>query len=483
MALELADVGENAPELPGPGRKVGLRDAQARERGDLADDLGGDGQRIRHPKNCKASPLIPKENRRRHRRAPGATRDGAGSPRPNVPALSSLLRRPELAALARTLRDRGERGWIVGGAARDLLLRRPHPDVDLAVSGDPFAIARALEEAGLGTAVPLSESAPRVARVAGRREIDLAEVEGGSILADLGRRDFTVNALAVDLVDRSWIDPFGGRDDLSRKRLKMISEANLRDDPLRVLRAARFVATHGLVPDPATTAACARAARRLASAAPERIRAELEKLLAAPRAVPALAWAARAGMLRAAFGLPLSRARAAALIRRTPLDSPSIRRRAPDERLRLRLVLLAARLGFTPPAAAAWLVDRRFSRSTAREIAAIAGLASEAALPADDSVRWGWVGAAGARAENALLAARLLHGSARRTIARYASAVRRQATPPRVRGEDVLAWLGIAPGPAVGKWLGRLEIEGLRGAVRTRAEARRWLLAQASPLG
>src|SRR5512142_2826691 len=93
--------------------------------------------------------------------------------------LSSLLRRRELAALAKELAARGARGWIVGGAPRDLLLGFEVPDVDVAVEGaDPYELARALEARGIGTAVPLSDEAPRVARLAGARELDLAAVEG-----------------------------------------------------------------------------------------------------------------------------------------------------------------------------------------------------------------------------------------------------------------------------------------------------------------
>jgi tRNA nucleotidyltransferase (CCA-adding enzyme) len=413
-----------------------------------------------------------------------ASRSGAS---PSIASrLRRLLLRPEIVALARALEQHGARGWIVGGATRDLLLGRPVPDVDLAVSADPWALARQLEAAGFGTAVALSNSAPRVARLAGMKgkwkgEIDLAELEGGGIRDDLGRRDFTVNAVAVELSGGDWIDPFGGREDLARGRLRMISEANLRDDPLRVLRVARFLATHGLAPDPATSAACARVAPRIASAAPERIRVELEKLLAAPRAQPALAWAARAGVLGTALGLSLTAAQVRARLGRARFDAPGLRRLPPQNRARVRLTLLAGRLGMEPEAMAAWLAGRRFSRAVSHDIGSLARLAREAARPATSGQLWGWVRDAGDRAPEALLLARLLWPAAqtRRQIARHARTLRARQRPPRVTGEDVLAWLSIPPGPAVGRLLREVEIEGLRGALKTRAQARRWLVLAA----
>jgi poly(A) polymerase len=184
-----------------------------------------------------------------------------------------------LRALARIASGLGQRVWIVGGAARDLLLARGVPEVDAAVSGNAEAIARAMESAGFGRAVALSPAAPRVFRVAGRREVDLAEIEGASIEEDLARRDFTVNAMAFDLTARKWIDPFGGLADLSAGRLRQVAPSNLAEDPLRVLRAARFIATHGLRPDADTSRAARRVAPALATVAAERLRAEWIKIL------------------------------------------------------------------------------------------------------------------------------------------------------------------------------------------------------------
>src|SRR5262249_9767729 len=154
-------------------------------------------------------------------------------------------RRPEIAALERAARARGASAWIVGGALRDRALGLPVPEIDVAVAGDAEAIAADLERDGGGRAVFLSKDrpGPRVFRVAGARPLDVAEIEGGSIEADLERRDFTANALALELPAGTLVDPFGGLADLERRRLRGVRPENFAEDPLRILRAARFQAT------------------------------------------------------------------------------------------------------------------------------------------------------------------------------------------------------------------------------------------------
>jgi tRNA nucleotidyltransferase (CCA-adding enzyme) len=217
---------------------------------------------------------------------------------------ASLRRRRPIAALARLARERGIRVWLVGGAPRDRLLGRPGLDADFAVSRDAEGLALALEERGFGTAVPISESRPRVYRAAGRTPIDLAELEGDSVEQDLARRDFTANAIAIDLETGAWIDPFGGAADIARRRLRLVRESNLAEDPLRAFRAARLYATHRLVPDERTRKACVAVAPRLETVAAERIQAELSKMLEADRVAVPFRWARRAGLLSPGLGLP-----------------------------------------------------------------------------------------------------------------------------------------------------------------------------------
>ena len=113
---------------------------------------------------------------------------------------------------------------------------------------------------------------------------------GDDIEADLSRRDFTVNAMALSLPDPDLIDPFGGAGDLGQRRLRTprSPDASFTDDPLRMLRAARFIAGYGLLPDADLVDAVKRMHERLEIVAAERIRMELDKLLVVERPGPGL---------------------------------------------------------------------------------------------------------------------------------------------------------------------------------------------------
>lgn len=396
-------------------------------------------------------------------------------------ALAGLRRRAPLRALREAASRRGLEAWIVGGAIRDAGLGIPPLEIDVAVSGEAEALARDLESAGLGRAVFLSRDrpGPRVYRVAGRTPVDIAEIEGGSIGTDLARRDFTVNAVALPLDGGAILDPFGGLEDLSRRRLRCVREENLREDPLRPLRAARFLATHGLAPDRATFAAARRAAPGLAGVAPERIAAEMSRLLASPRAAPALRWAARAGLLPAALGLALSPERAATLARSLAVLDDLATRRLPEERRRqLRLAWMALRMGLSEAKTRRWLQERRWSRREGDAAARLTTLAATAAATAARSDAWRWVVAAGPLAsDGAHLAARIGAAGRRRAtrLSRLANAPRRRLA---VTGTDVMGWLSLPPGPAVGALLAELEVAAASGIVKNRREARHWLSGQ-----
>ena len=368
--------------------------------------------------------------------------------------------------------------WIVGGALRDRALDRPVSEIDLAVSGDAGAVARALHSLGFGRAFLLSaDRSPRVFRVAGRRRLlDIAEIEGGSIDSDLARRDFPVNALAFDLASGRLLDPFGGLADLELRRLAMVSEANLADDPLRCLRAARLAATHGLVPDRRTSAACRRVAPALAGVARERVQAELSKLLEVRQARPALAWAWRTGVLEPALDQSIPAEKWRLLERRLgAADSVALPALPGARRRRLRLALVAAGLEMAPAEAAAWLRRLRWSSEEAADVSRLLELSSAGRGPLTDDQDWLWILRAGAQAGDALLLIEMLAPRSRRAVRRLAARLRRKRPLPDVRGGDILDWLGLPPGPQVGRLLEAVRVEGLAGRVRTRTQARRWL--------
>ena len=179
-----------------------------------------------------------------------------------VPASASRVLRP----LAEEARRRGVALYAVGGPVRDWLLKRATFDLDVAVVGDPDPTAELCARLLGGKSEPFGRFGTR--RVIGRSRfrVDVATTRaetyaepaalpevtatGVPIEADLFRRDFTINAMAVRLDDgsRALVDPYGGRRDLKARTLRVLHPASFRDDPTRAFRAARFLARLRLKP-------------------------------------------------------------------------------------------------------------------------------------------------------------------------------------------------------------------------------------------
>jgi putative nucleotidyltransferase with HDIG domain len=185
---------------------------------------------------------------------------------------------------------RGEPAWLVGGAVRDRLMSRPLGDIDIVVEGDVRQAARHLALSAGGPAFPLSDEfgAWRVMGPEREWQVDLCPLRGGSIEADLQLRDFTVNAIAEPLDGGPLLDPHDGAGDLAAHRLRMVDPRACPDDPLRVLRLARFACELDLVPDAATVAEARAHAPSLHQVAGERILAELKRVVGADNALDGL---------------------------------------------------------------------------------------------------------------------------------------------------------------------------------------------------
>jgi poly(A) polymerase len=177
----------------------------------------------------------------------------------------------------------GEPVWVVGGAVRDRLLGRETDDVDLVAEGDVGGLAKRLGRAAGAAAFPLSATfgAWRVTAREGW-QADLMPLEGDTIEADLSRRDFTVNAMAEPLAGGDLVDPFGGAADLEARRLCLVSDHALEDDPLRVLRLARLAVELDFDIEPSAREAGARTAPRVSDVPGERSFVEIKRILTAP---------------------------------------------------------------------------------------------------------------------------------------------------------------------------------------------------------
>ena len=131
--------------------------------------------------------------------------------------------------------------YVVGGAVRDALLGRVRAelDLDLVIPAGAVAVARQLATAHRAGFV-LLDAERQIARVVfPGLTVDIAQQDGGSIIDDLARRDYTLNAIAYDLQTKKLIDPLNGTQDIQHRTLRMVSKDNLISDPLRLLRAYR----------------------------------------------------------------------------------------------------------------------------------------------------------------------------------------------------------------------------------------------------
>jgi poly(A) polymerase len=193
-----------------------------------------------------------------------------------------LVASPAVRACREALGDTAE-AWIVGGAIRDAARDREVTDVDLALAGDAREAARAVARVTGGAAFQLSEEFATW-RALGDGEgwhVDVAELRGEDIAADLALRDFTINAVATPLAEpgTSLLDPHRGLDDLSSRLLRAVSARTFADDPLRLLRAARIAAELALQIEAKTLELGRAEAGRAAEPAGERQFAELRLVL------------------------------------------------------------------------------------------------------------------------------------------------------------------------------------------------------------
>jgi poly(A) polymerase len=181
----------------------------------------------------------------------------------------------------------GRSAWLVGGAVRDRVLGRSLTDLDLVVDGDPEQAARAIARAaGRAACFALSEDFGAWRVVARDRawQADVERLRGGSLEADLVLRDFTVNAIAEPIEGGAPIDPLGGLQDLTARRLRMVGPSAFSDDPLRVLRLVRMTVELELEPEAQTSRAARAHTGELRGVSAERVFMELRRILATQHA-------------------------------------------------------------------------------------------------------------------------------------------------------------------------------------------------------
>jgi len=216
--------------------------------------------------------------------------------------------------------------YVAGGYVRERLLKQPGRDVDFAVDGAAVPLARRVADDTGGAFYVLDEQTDAARIVYPRPHdltVDFAAMRGVDVIADLRARDFTINAMAVDV--REWyepepqiLDPCRGRGDLEARILRATSEHAFQQDPVRLLRALRFVATLNLSIEPHTESWIRRDAPLVTQPSAERIRQELALMVASPGAADHLRHMDDLGLMRGVIpelaslkGLPQPDSRAA----------------------------------------------------------------------------------------------------------------------------------------------------------------------------
>ena len=407
-------------------------------------------------------------------------------------AMAEALKASE--RLARLFGTAGHRLYLVGGVVRDALEGRfrPGADIDCTTEAMPGAVRRIIgpvasavwtqgERYGTvgcaidGQAFEITTHRSESYRGASRKP---AVAFGTDLGTDLSRRDFTVNAMAVDALDGTLIDPHDGRRDLASRTLRtpLGPEVSFTDDPLRMLRAARFIAGHGLEPSRDLTEAATALRARLSIVAVERVRDEFEKLLVLPDPARGFEFMLRTGLceqvqpwLCAADPAGVGRTVAAVAAEPAPR--------------------WAALFVSGPDDASACL---RAMRCSAALVNGAAGLLSARALladpPADPPGIRRLVDACPVGVDSAVDFTRQVAAARGEPVAALESFVEALAElrlredvdrlKPPLTGDDVMAVLGLEPGPEVGRALAYLRELAFDEGPLTRSDAvaalRRW---------
>jgi tRNA nucleotidyltransferase/poly(A) polymerase len=404
----------------------------------------------------------------------------------------ALLRHHPVAQALRAAAS-GLEPHFVGGILRDRLLGLPAADFDAVVSAQGAGVAERLAGSLRATLVPLGGGRFAAFRLVGKDfTLDLWDRESGSIEADLGRRDLTVNAIALDLSTGRLRDPHDGLGDLRRRVLRAVGPAAFRADPLRTLRLARLlVQLPGFAADPLTVELARTEAPRLPEIAAERVREELRRLLAgadahrgillldALQVYPGL-WLGRPGE-SATHGGAIEEmeqlATAALELRRMTLGWA--------DALDLPVARWASTFAALESNADAAIVLRRFSAAgliARRDADRVAAILLVRELPRDELAMRHFLHDSGELWPTAAvwLGCRALRAGTgedwRRWLASLVGLLEAAGAeildpPTLLRGDEVQKIIGAAPGPEVGRALARVRSAQVEGRVRSREQA------------
>ncbi len=357
---------------------------------------------------------------------------------------------PAVLEVIKGLQAGGFRAFLVGGCVRDMLREQPPKDFDVATSAltsDVQKLFKKVIPTGVehgtvtvvlrGQHVEVTTFRAEADYVDGRRPSKVEFHE--DIDADLGRRDFTMNAIAWDPISGQKVDPFGGEADLQRRVVRCVRDAMERfsEDGLRPLRAVRFATVLDFTLDPATEAAIPKTLTVFRKVAAERVHQEFIKLLLAPSVTRGLALLQSTGLLGVFFPEAVT------------TEFEAVGRAPRDETIRLALLLL----GHPQPRDV--LLRLKFPNKVADEAAA---LVLRSALPsptASDPELRRWLSKLEAMRARPLLALHEARGSLPAGLRPRVDAILASQPPLTTKqlaldGKAIMAALGTGPSPAIG---------------------------------
>ncbi|MBW4613144.1 MAG: CCA tRNA nucleotidyltransferase [Desmonostoc vinosum HA7617-LM4] len=388
--------------------------------------------------------------------------------------------------------------YMVGGAVRDAMLgrTREYLDLDFIIPSDAVKVARMIArhyQAGF----VLLDSERKIARVVfPQATADFAQQEGDSLVTDLHRRDFRVNAIAYNPHTQEIIDPLQGYADLQQGILRMVSPANLADDPLRLMRAYRQAAQLGFTIESNTQATIRALASHICTVAAERVRVEIGYLLANSQGTPWITSAWEDGLLTHLFknSTHESLSKLAAVDKATALLTANWPQLGVELQQNVRdtvkttwlgIAKLACLVNSNPELAEIELQELTYSRAEIRGITTVLRLFPQAKV-ADMSLREQYCffqDAGVAFPATAVLAVALdnlveaMVGDS--SLSAYAPLINRYLNPddlvahptPLVSGKELIIALNIPASPVIGKLLTEINIATAEGKVTTAQEA------------
>lgn len=368
--------------------------------------------------------------------------------------------------------------YLVGGAVRDALLnrKRDYFDLDFVLPTAAIATARQIAHNYHGGFVILDQQR-QIARVVFKTgTLDFALQEGENLEKDLYRRDFTINAIAYHPQTKTLIDPLKGVEDLKLGILRMISQANLEDDPLRLLRAYRQAAQLDFTIETITRSTIQQLGDLIANVAAERVQAELRYLLSSDRGNKWLILAIEDGLFQ-----PWLKNTAAKKLKKLDEIGSNVSKLeatfAPKlkfSRTEIILTKLACLVSEIPEVAESELIKLKFSRTEVRTVTtALKYISTLQGNPDEISLREQYFLFLDSRKVFPVLA---LLGSTLDTnehlivylMQRYLNPEDPVVYPqPLITGHDLIKQLKLSPSPVIGKLLTEIQIAQIEGKITT----------------